>query len=472
MRYIPVFLTLLVPQAFAQNATPAPIRPTVLPSPQPSKADASPAAASSRPNQKGTTIAPALDTDPDVSAMSKEEEKEEDRKKKLKELEDKANETPPKTKAILELGVCYYYGRLGLEKDAVKAAELWRKGSDLNNRQCMFNLAGLYWKGEGVERSADEALKLFQKAADFGFGPANINAAQILDGRGEYESARPYYDNAVEISRDMRAVKRLAAYSEQGLGGPKDIPKAVKLYRIGAENGDSFSQLKMADFYINGTGMAEPNPQEAMQWVMRAADNGAPEAEARMGWCYQNGQGVRKDNQVGVRWLQRAADQNFSPAQVALGNCYAVGRGVPADMTEAVRWYEKASKDKNPQGLYNLGACKANGNGCKVDLPEALKLYRQAADVGYAQAQFVLGRMYLEGKEIKQDLVMAQSLIQLAALQDHPDALCELGRCYLTGVGVKVDLLQAEKFLLKSAECGSDEGYALYQKNFGKSAPR
>ena len=49
-----------------------------------------------------------------------------------------------------------------------------------------------------------------------------------------------------------------------------------------------------------------------------SVDNGNPTSEARVAYCYQNGIGVRKDNEVAVQWFFRAANRNYPPAQVAL----------------------------------------------------------------------------------------------------------------------------------------------------------
>ena len=118
--------------------------------------------------------------------------------------------------AILELGNNYFYGRLGLEKDTAMAAQWWTRGADLNHRQCMYNLANLYIRGDGVEKSEDEALKYYMKAADFGLMQANINAALLLDRRKDYDKAIRYFQEASQI-KDYRAISRLAEYYERGL---------------------------------------------------------------------------------------------------------------------------------------------------------------------------------------------------------------------------------------------------------------
>ena len=77
--------------------------------------------------------------DPILNEEVKKEEREKLQKEQLEKLE-KAAEKGSKA-AILELGNNFFYGRLGLEKDTAMAAQWWRRGADLNQRQCMYNLS-------------------------------------------------------------------------------------------------------------------------------------------------------------------------------------------------------------------------------------------------------------------------------------------------------------------------------------------
>ena len=60
--------------------------------------------------------------------------------------------------------------------------------------------------------------------------------------------------------------------------------------------------------------------------------------------CYDNGQGVAKDDAEAVKWYRKAAEQNDAWAQFNLGYCYANGQGVAKDKVEAVKWYRKAAE--------------------------------------------------------------------------------------------------------------------------------
>ncbi|MDD7987519.1 tetratricopeptide repeat protein [Lentisphaera marina] len=412
------------------------------------------------PIDRGKTADPILDEE------LKKEEREKIQAKRLEKLETAAQ--AGSKSAILELGNNYFYGRLGLEKDTAMAAQWWRRGADKNDRQCMYNLANLYIRGDGVEKNEDDALKYYMKAADFGLAQANINAALLLDRREDYEKAIRYFQEA-SLIKDYRAISRLAEYYERGLGGPKRVLDAINLYKESAQKGNADAQLKMAEFSNNSEYPSVYDPKEALKWLMLSADNGNPVSEARVAYCYQNGIGVRKDNEIAVNWFLRAANQNFPPAQVALGNCYSVGMGVPSNLETAYSWYEKAARLGDSSGLYNAGVCHLRGIGTKVNVERGLDYYQRSADQGYAQALYVLAYMYEVGEDVKKDISKAIINYQKAAVQNHAGALYELGRIYLDGKYLKSNRNQAELMLKKSAEMGNRDAFVLYQKNFMKN---
>ena len=109
------------------------------------------------------------------------------------------------------------------------------------------------------------------------------------------------------------------------------------------------------------------------------AELGDAEAQFNLGFCYANGQGVRKDKEEAVKWFRRAAEQNYAPAQSNLGYCYDNGRGVVKDYVEAVKWYRKAAEQGHTEAQLNLGYCYANGQGVAKDKAEAYAWFSMAA---------------------------------------------------------------------------------------------
>jgi Sel1 repeat len=78
-------------------------------------------------------------------------------------------------------------------------------------------------------------------------------------------------------------------------------------------------------------------------------------AQTRLGWMYQNGQGVPPDDKEAIRWYRLAAEQRYALAQYNLGFAYQNGIGVPQDQNEAVKWYRLAAEQGNAYAQSNLG---------------------------------------------------------------------------------------------------------------------
>ena len=110
---------------------------------------------------------------------------------------------------------------------------------------------------------------------------------------------------------------------------------------------------------------------EDIKILKSKAEEGDPETQYCLGFCYDNAIGVPEDKAEAVNWHRKAAEQGYAPAQVYLGNCYYCGSGVPADKIEAVNWYHKAADQGDAEAQFNLARCYANGYGVPEDKAEA-----------------------------------------------------------------------------------------------------
>ena len=66
------------------------------------------------------------------------------------------------------------------------------------------------------------------------------------------------------------------------------------------------------------------------------------DAQYNLGVSYDYGEGVTKDPQEAVKWYRKAAEQGNADAQCNLGYCYEMGYGVAKNSQEAVKWYGKS----------------------------------------------------------------------------------------------------------------------------------
>ncbi len=123
-------------------------------------------------------------------------------------------------------------------------------------------------------------------------------------------------------------------------------PKVLKRFRQAAEQGDIFGQNNLGWLYQHGFGVSKDN-EEAVKWYRKAADQGDSDAQMNLGRMYLHGLGISKDNVEGMKWYRKAADQGDAKAQYFMGTAYLLGNGVPQDYEEAAKWYKKAADQGN-----------------------------------------------------------------------------------------------------------------------------
>jgi formylglycine-generating enzyme required for sulfatase activity len=166
----------------------------------------------------------------------------------------------------------------------------------------------------------------------------------------------------------------------------------------------------------------EQDYAKAMEWYRKAADQGYPDAQRKVGLLYENGWGVANDIAQARVWYQKAGEQGNVEAKAALqglqpqpnpsketalpgpppvttleedemGDRYLFGRGVEQDYAKAMEWYRKAADQGFPDAQRNVGVLYENGWGVAKDIDQARVWYQKAADQAYGPAKTALARL-------------------------------------------------------------------------------
>lgn len=212
------------------------------------------------------------------------------------------------------------------------------KATREGNAKAQVKVGDAYSFGKGVHRDDVEAAKWYAKAAKQG------------DAKGQLELGVMYMD---------------------GQGVPRDSNQAKFWYQKSAEQGYAPAE--------NAMGLNSSNDVEAAKWFLKAAEHGQPVAQYMMWMKLSQGQGVPRDEAMGIHWLNKSAAQGFALAQHNLGYLYLTGKqGVTQDFSQAMAWF------------------------------------RKAADQGYADAQDSVAVMYIDAKGVQQDFVEAYKWLVVA----------------------------------------------------------
>ena len=141
-------------------------------------------------------------------------------------------------------------------------ARQWcRKAANDGNVEAQADMAGMYYRGDGVPKDGATYLKWLRLAAEGG------GAYQ------QYELSHVYRD---------------------GDGAPKNESEAAKWLREAAEGGVDDAQMELAGRYASGEGVAR-DPAMSVKWYLRAALNSDPNAQYQLGLAYAKGEGVSAD---------------------------------------------------------------------------------------------------------------------------------------------------------------------------------
>jgi TPR repeat protein len=189
--------------------------------------------------------------------------------------------------------------------------------------------------------------------------------------------------------------------------------KAFEALRLQAEKGNAQAQLRLAEAYSTGSGVA-PDMAKAAKWHRAAAEQGLAEAQLLVALDYAHG---KTNSHEEVRWLRKAADQGLAQAQFYLGLCYKYAEGVDKNDPEAVRWFQKAADQNLASAQYELGKSYFEGHGVTKDNEDGLVWTKKAAEQGFVLAEERLARCYVTGEGIGKDYVQAYKWYNLAAAQ-------------------------------------------------------
>jgi hypothetical protein len=150
-----------------------------------------------------------------------------------------------------------------------------------------------------------------------------------------------------------------------------DYATALREFEPLAEQGDADAQYRLGWMYEKGEGVPQ-NDKTALKWYTLSAKQGNVLAQYNLGVMYRDGQGVLQDDKTAVKWFRLAADQGDAPAQYNLGVMYDNGQGVPQDYKTAAKWYKLSAGQgwsANSQKVY-----KRQFSDVELQLPDHERL--------------------------------------------------------------------------------------------------
>lgn len=204
----------------------------------------------------------------------------------------------------------------------------------------------------GENRTIKDARRWFEKAAQQGYAPAQVNLAILyLNGWGGPQNygAALYWLKAAAKSGNARAHTNLGILYLDGLGVRQDYDEALRHFRIAAEQGEVVAMVNLG--FMSDKGLGTPKNQvSAADWYRQAAERGDAVGQNNLADMYLRGEGVSQNGATALGWFQKAARQGHTGAQIKLGFLYLAGLGTPKDREAAYSWIFAASLAGDDRG--------------------------------------------------------------------------------------------------------------------------
>ncbi|HEY8061575.1 MAG TPA: hypothetical protein VID74_02200, partial [Gemmatimonadales bacterium] len=169
---------------------------------------------------------------------------------------------------------------------------------------------------------------------------------------------------------------------------PAKIAGVAKSPQSGAKPSSAAAPLaRISDDAVCQQQVAAAAWTSAYQSCVRAAHSGSAASARLVGFLFQHGNGVRRNDDSAAAWFSVAARGGDASAMFQLGDASERGRGVHKNQSAALDWYTRAANDGDAAGEYAVAEAYEKGRlGAAKDRARALQWYRKAAAQGYRDA--------------------------------------------------------------------------------------
>ena len=314
----------------------------------------------------------------------------------------------------------------GVEKNINKAFEFFGKAARKRHGSAMVNYGLCFKRGEGCEKNLKESALWFKKAMNDGVLDGYYWYATMLEfglgvERNWKEAGRLFRIAAMAGHPEAQADYGLAL-ERQELGLTRDIPEAVRYYKMASDQGS----LEGMNFYAHmlewGKGVTQ-DEKEAARLFKLAADKGHKPSIAWVAILMIRGKSLPKNVKTGLEAIQEVGERGCNLAYWYLAQEYESGIYLKKDLAEAFRFYVKAADGGDVDMCLDVARCLKNGIGCAKDLKEAAKKYEALIEEDESRDAYrELGFMYLEGLGVPKNQSKALQLIRKASELDDDDA--------------------------------------------------
>jgi TPR repeat protein len=268
-----------------------------------------------------------------------------------------------------------------------------------------------------------------------------------------------------------------------GTGGSVDFEKARGLFMEASQQENPLAKMWVARCYYMGIGgfrgnvaLGKQMAKESFGHVLKAAQNGDPDAMFLVASAYEQGHSIPQDYTKAVSWYQKAADKGNALAMHHLGYMCQHGLGTPQDYQKAIILYHEAADKGVAYAMHSIGIMHRNGNGVEKNAKHAISWFQKACSIGLPYSCAGLGYTYEKGLGVNKDLGLAAGYYKKGCERGNAVACSSLAIMYAEGRGVKQDYGRAVYYLKNGCDGGNtvscgNLGWMIYH-GYGTKADR
>ncbi len=288
------------------------------------------------------------------------------------------------------------------------------------------------WCGDGVKKNPREALKWFRKSATQGDGESlfrlGVGYAEGSGVKKDLKKGVEYFHRAAKEGYP-EAQYALGLYYRCGKRNPGDREEALKwLARAAAlGHGEALKELKKLA-PAKGRNGSRKNWKASIEEAWEKISGEFPKTP-------EAAEQEERDKLIYHEWLLKAAEEGDPAAQAELGDFYYNGLEVKEDYEKAFHWYSRAAESGNASGLYSLGLMHEHGRFVDRDPARAFGYFKKAAHLGDAPSQIRAAAMLFLGEGGVQDFVKAEEYIRKFSAPDD-DLRCSNLKMFLFELAV------------------------------------
>jgi hypothetical protein len=204
----------------------------------------------------------------------------------------------------------------------------------------------------------------------------------------------------------------------------EEYQNAAQWLRPFADKGNAEAQYRMGKMYEGGRGVEQSSVQ-AKQWFQKAAAQGHVGARRRLE-ALEGKPSKASGESVALKWYQDKADEGDPDAQFNLGFMYETGFSIPRDDGRAAQWYELAAAKRNVPAQLRLGLMYLAGAGVKQSEIQAVKWIESAAERGNKLAIAVETMLIQSNQELLLDKPVIAERVRAISAKDEARAIAVL----------------------------------------------